>query len=1071
MNLIAVKGLFRKYGLGLIMVWTCILTGILLFILNLYHENTLKEATREAKDYHGLNLHYRRWGAQLGGVYAATEKVTPNPYLTVPNRDVTTNSGKSLTLVNPAYMTRMVFEAIQQESQNPVINRLVSLKPLNPINAPNAWELETLKLFENREFRERSQVLSIDKRPYLQYMAAFITEESCLKCHALQGYKLGDVRGGMSIAIPMSEYLTLEAERRNSLMGVFALLWILGTSGIVASSTKRHRQTIKLFEEKSTAIDLAERYAIVTNGIPSLIAHVGKNERYLFVNRAYADWVELPPEQIIGKTVKEVIGEDNFNLSRPYMQQVFEGISGSYERQVTSPFGSMTQSIDFVPQVDGNGGIIAYFAIINDITERKKIERSLREHTERLESEIFERQQIQEQLEEQSLRLEEEISERQIAQEQLEEQASMLEEEVAERQQAVVDLQKAEHFLHTIIETEPECIKLLDVDCNLLLMNRAGLEMIGADSFEQVRGQCVSPLVNESYRNAFVELTNRAFQGISGSIEFEITGLKARSLWMASMEVPFRDENDTIVAVLAISRDITELKRSEEALRKSEDRFRGIAESLADWIWEVDASGRYTYSSESSERVLGYKPEEIIGKSIYEFIDPQDVERFRGVLKVHTRDITPIKNLENWNITKGGGKVCLITNGAPILDSQGELIGYRGVDSDVTEQRMFERQATQQQKLESIGLLAGGIAHDFNNMLVPIFGYAEMISMRHSADEKTAGYSGTILKAAEKAKDLVSRLLSFSRQQTFKTEKLDLNEIIDSFMVILQRTIRESIEIKNNLSLEPCIVLADRTQIEQILLNLAVNAQDAINGTGCIKIETGHLYFDHEYCLRHPGSTPGRYVMIAFSDTGSGIDEGTLPYIFDPFFTTKPTGHGTGLGLSTIFGVVKQHDGSIDVDSQAGVGTTFTLYFPEITGEAEPQEQPSVAEKLDKQVGTILVVEDNPMVLSLVREILEGNGHHVISAAEPAQALDIVRSHGETFDLLVSDVVMPQMNGPELYERISELVPGLKVLYMSGYAGVVSVHNGHLEEEANYISKPFTMEAFIRKVSEVLADV
>jgi PAS domain S-box-containing protein len=929
---------FRKYGLGLILVWTCILAAFLLFIIDDYHKDTINEATREARGYHGLNLHYRRWGANIGGVYALTDKVTPNPYLNVPDRDVKTESGKSLTLVNPAFMTRMVFETIQKGSKNSIINRLVSLNPLNPANTPNPWEQETLKLFEKLDVRERTQVLTIDEQQYLQFMAAFITEESCLKCHAQQGYKVGDVRGGISIAIPIREYLTKEAEKKNQLFGGFAFLWILGTTGIAVSSKRRHAQDVLL-----------------------------------------------------------------------------------------------------------------------------------REHANRLEEEVFERQQTQEQLEEQSQRLEEEITERQLTQEQLEEQAAMLEEESAERQQAVAALQKTEHFLHAIIESEPECVKLLDADCNLLLMNRAGLEMIEADSFEQVQGQCVCAIVCEPYRCAFAELTHKVFQGASGNLEFEVLGLKGSKAWLHTTAVPFRDENGIIVAALGITRNVTELKHSEAALLASEDRFRGIAESLADWIWEIDATACFSFSSESSERVLGYTHEEIIGKCVYDFIDPEDVDRVREAFKEHTSGKTPIKNLEHWNITKDGRRVCLLTNGVPMLDPQGELVGYRGVDSDVTEQRMLERQASQQQKLESIGLLAGGIAHDFNNMLVPIMGYAEMINTLHSSDEKTTGYSSTILKAAEKAKELVSRLLTFSRLQPLKVEKHDLNEIIDSFMVILKRTIRENIEIRMNLSPEPCMIMADKSQIEQALLNLAVNAQDAISGTGNITIETGHLIFDHEYSLRHPGTSPGRYVMIAFSDTGSGIDEATLPHIFDPFFTTKPVGRGTGLGLSSIFGVVKQHEGSIDVDSRPGVGTTFRLFFPESTSDNYIPEKAVVIRSSIHQVGTILVVEDNPMVLKLVRDILEGVGHRIITADDPSQALEIIRSCSEEIDLLISDIVMPQMNGPELYERICDQMPGLKVLFMSGYAGVVSAHNGHLEEETNFISKPFTIEAFLRKVYEVMA--
>lgn len=417
---------FRKYGLGLIIAWTCILAAFLWFIIREYRYDTTKEATREARDYHELNLQYRRWSANIGGVYAPTDKVTPNPHLVVPDRDVTTESGKSLTLVNPAYMTRMVFEIILNESRkskDPIINRLVSLKPLNPANTPNAWEEETLRLFEKKDISERSQVLTIGNKPYLQFMGAFTTEEGCLKCHAHQGYKVGDIRGGMSIAIPMSELLAIEREEEKSLFGAFALLWILGAVGIALSSRRRHQQEMDIVE---------------------------KNE----------------------------------------------------------------------------------------------------------------------QLGEQSLKLEEEISERQLIQEQLEEQNIRLEEESVERQQTVVTLQKTENFLQTIVETEPECVKLLDAECNLLLMNRAGLEMIDADTFDQVKGQDFTQLVSEPYRSAFAELNKKAFQGIPGSLEFETTGLRGRRLWLNSLAVPFRDENGAIVATLVITRNVTELKRTVDELQK-----------------------------------------------------------------------------------------------------------------------------------------------------------------------------------------------------------------------------------------------------------------------------------------------------------------------------------------------------------------------------------------------------------------------------------------------------------------------------------------------------------------------
>jgi len=389
MNAPRLMVLFRKYGLGMIVVWTCILAAILLFIIDEYREDTIKEATMEARVYNSLNLQYRRWGVRIGSVYAPTDKVAPNPHLAVPDRDLISDSGQSLAPVKPAYMTRMVFDDIRKNSKNPIINRLVSLNPLNPANKPNAWEQETLRLFEKREVRERSQLLTIDERSYLQFMAAFVTEESCLKCHAHQGYKVGDVRGGISSAIPISGKLAIEAEKINSLVGGFALLWVLGSAGIAVSSNRRHLQEMKIIEDRATAVELAERYSIVTDGIPSLIAHIDKDERYIYVNRAYTEWVKLSREQIIGNTVKEIIGDATYECSRPYIRQVLHGRSGNFERQVTSNGREIIQLIDFVPQIDCKGETIAYFALINDITERKQAEKELQKKNAEIEQFIY----------------------------------------------------------------------------------------------------------------------------------------------------------------------------------------------------------------------------------------------------------------------------------------------------------------------------------------------------------------------------------------------------------------------------------------------------------------------------------------------------------------------------------------------------------------------------------------------------------------------------------------------------------------------------------------------------------
>jgi CheY-like chemotaxis protein len=383
-------------------------------------------------------------------------------------------------------------------------------------------------------------------------------------------------------------------------------------------------------------------------------------------------------------------------------------------------------------------------------------------------------------------------------------------------------------------------------------------------------------------------------------------------------------------------------------------------------------------------------------------------------------------------------------------------------------QRQLREQVMQQQKLDSIGLLAGGIAHDFNNMLTPIFGYAHLIQKKFEPDNKIYGYAGLILDAADKSKNLIQQLMSFSRKQTLTVKKYDLNEIVTSFMTMLGSTVRENIAVRLELCPDACFFQGDRIQTEQILLNLAVNAQDAIAGNGAITIETGHVVVDDEYSRHHPGAQAGSYVMLVFADSGCGMDEEVLSHIFEPFYTSKEVGRGTGLGLSTVFGIVKQHGGYIEVQSSPGAGTTFRIYLPEDKVDAA-QEARKTPEKIkpSRATATILLVEDNRMLLDYAQLLLEDQGYTVLAAEAPETALALALGN-RVIDLLVSDVVMPHMNGPELYQLILETRPELGVLFMSGYPGSVATPLGVPGAPVSFIAKPFTSEEFIKRVATAL---
>ena len=405
----------------------------------------------------------------------------------------------------------------------------------------------------------------------------------------------------------------------------------------------------------------------------------------------------------------------------------------------------------------------------------------------------------------------------------------------------------------------------------------------------------------------------------------------------------------------------------------------------------------------------------------------------------------------------------------PLFNEQGHIIYLMPEGRDITEYRQLEKQLLQQQKLDSIGLLAGGLAHDFNNLLTPIMGYSEMICNKVSSDNPIYQDSSLIWDAANSASGLIKQLLSFSRKQEHSTQNYDMNRIIALFCNILRRTIREEIEIRLLLSTDACQIFADQNQIEQVLLNLAINSQCAIKGAGTITIETGHLMFDEDLCHIHPGASPGRYVRLTFSDTGCGIADSVLPHIFEPFFSTSSVGgQGKGLGLCSVYCIVKHHNGFIDVSSKTDQGTTFSIYLPEAEYDDSDDVQAVKSVKPLKQPGTIMLVEDNKMVMDMTSTVLEKQGHTVIAFQRPEEALEYVRVTSPKIDLLLSDVVMPVMNGLELYEQMGKLIPDLKVLFISGYTSNTVLHKGVLKEGVNFIQKPFTTETLIMNVGEMI---
>ncbi len=371
--------------------------------------------------------------------------------------------------------------------------------------------------------------------------------------------------------------------------------------------------------------------------------------------------------------------------------------------------------------------------------------------------------------------------------------------------------------------------------------------------------------------------------------------------------------------------DITQRQQALDALKQSEQRFRDIAESMADWIWETDANGRYSYCSPSVIRVLGYQPQEMLGRTPFDFMTPDDREEMQAEFARISKQAGRISNLHNWNLTKDGRRVCLITNGVPLFDDNGQLVGYRGVDSDITETVLMEQQLRQAQKLEAVGRLTAGIAHDFNNKLMVVRGNAELAQLALPDATRLKERLNSIIEAVDQSRQITGQLLTFSRLQQVTPRSIDLNQVITSIHDSLAILIGEAVQIRFIPGQAIWTIFIDPIQIDQIVMNLALNARDAMPDGGQLTITTANV------TIEQPSTTdvtPGQYLVLSITDTGHGMDDHTRQHLFEPFFTTKEVNKGTGLGLATIYGIVQQNNGFIEVTSQPGLGTTFRIYFP-----------------------------------------------------------------------------------------------------------------------------------------------
>ncbi len=505
---------------------------------------------------------------------------------------------------------------------------------------------------------------------------------------------------------------------------------------------------------------------------------------------------------------------------------------------------------------------------------------------------------------------------------------------------------------------------------------------------------------------------------------------------------------------------------AEEALLESEERYRDLFENANDAIYIHDLEGNFLSINKKGEHLSGYSREQLATMNIAQLLTADTLQIASDYLAKKLSDGAADTVYQIEFLTSNGNLIPLEINSRLIYQS-GKPVAVQGIARDISERRNLEEQLRQSQKMEAIGRLAGGLAHDFNNLLTAIIGYTQLAQLRlgeHPAQKDI----GEIEKAAHRAATLTQQLLAFSRKQVLQPKLINLNDVTTDISKMLGRLIGEDVELTMRLADDLGWIRADPNQMEQILLNLAVNARDAMPDGGKLMLETANYQFKESEISHHLEMSPGSYVMLAVSDTGNGMDKQTLERIFEPFFTTKELGKGTGLGLSTVYGIIRQSGGTIWAYSEPGRGTTFKIYMPRVDETIAVEDDTRKLSETLTGAETILIVEDEAAVREAARQILELQGYAALAAADADEAVQICETYAAEIHLVISDVVMPNLSGRQLVERLSHLRPSMKVLYISGYTDDAMMHHGIVDGGMPFLQKPFTQQALARKVRDVL---
>jgi len=770
--------------------------------------------------------------------------------------------------------------------------------------------------------------------------------------------------------------------------------------GTIQNITER-----KLVEETLRKSEAQQR--LLMDNMPALIAYVDADQRYQAANRVFEEWYEVPTSSIVGKTLAEVVGAENYEKIRHEVDRALAGEHVSYDRTITYVAGR-TRDIraSLAPDFGPEGEVRGYYALITDITDRNRAERELRESEERYRS---------------------------------------------------------------LIEDQPEFVSRYKPDGTLTFVNAAYAAQHGMKP-DEMAGMNIFNFVPERDKARVRRyVAQLGADKLSDSIENRVVLPDGTVAWQEWTDRVFVDDLGQVSEIQAFGRDVTQRKEMEEALRDREQMLSEIFDTASVGIVVVDREGRFLQFNRAYQAMLGRTAEELKSMTFWDVTHPDD----------HAGEAITFGNLlagdgvsyqiEKRYIHKDGSIVWVSVNSARKSNAEGEIVGDIAIVEDITQRKEVEAQLIQSQKMEVVGQLTGGVAHDFNNLLTVISGSLYLLEGRTGEGEADDQLIERALRAVERGADLTQRLLAFSRTQTLRPDATDVAGLVSGMIEILHRTLGANIEIVTS---QPDILWlceVDPSQLENAILNLAINARDAMPGGGSLAFDIENVEFGGEHSPPPADTTPGKYVVLSVSDSGIGMPEGVLKHVFEPFYTTKEVGKGSGLGLSMVYGFARQSGGHADIESDEGVGTRVRLYLPHAIATDASSSEDKPADEIALATGeTILVVEDNPDVRTLAVAQLSKAGYQTVEAPDAEAAMAVLRHSGE-IDLLLSDVVLPGgMNGASLAMKMRAELPGIKIVFMSGHTESAFENERISSLGFHFIQKPFGKPVLLNTIRRAL---